>query len=168
MNFKSALLAAALLISTAAASAAPLVLVPSPNTPNEYTAAFGGNATVNTFELDLTKFNAASDFFGQVQANFTGNTGYNVTGVTFDGISFDAITNTSGKKGADYWTLDLATLTASVHQIVVTGTPLSTSPGFVGSLSLNVSAVPEPETYAMMMAGMGLVGFMARRRRKQA
>lgn len=33
--------------------------------------------------------------------------------------------------------------------------------------NLNVSAVPEPETYAMMMAGLGLVG-LAARRRKQA
>jgi hypothetical protein len=29
-----------------------------------------------------------------------------------------------------------------------------------------VAAVPEPETYAMMVAGLGLVGFMSRRRRK--
>jgi len=30
-----------------------------------------------------------------------------------------------------------------------------------------VSAVPEPSTYAMMMGGLGLIGFMAARRRKE-
>ena len=29
-----------------------------------------------------------------------------------------------------------------------------------------VAAVPEPETYAMMLAGLGLMGWMARRRKK--
>jgi hypothetical protein len=32
--------------------------------------------------------------------------------------------------------------------------------------SIDVAAVPEPETYAMMLAGLGLVGFAARRKQR--
>ncbi|WP_229440509.1 PEPxxWA-CTERM sorting domain-containing protein [Massilia sp. BSC265] len=38
----------------------------------------------------------------------------------------------------------------------------------VGSLlSQTIAPVPEPQTYAMLLGGLGLVGFMARRKRKQ-
>ncbi|MES2163258.1 MAG: PEP-CTERM sorting domain-containing protein [Pseudomonadota bacterium] len=41
-------------------------------------------------------------------------------------------------------------------------------PSFIrlDNVSVTVSAVPEPETYAMLMAGLGLVGFAARRRQR--
>jgi hypothetical protein len=35
----------------------------------------------------------------------------------------------------------------------------------VDDVILSVTAVPEPETYALMLAGLGIVGFVARRRR---
>lgn len=36
----------------------------------------------------------------------------------------------------------------------------------IDNVSLSITPVPEPETYAMLMAGLGLMGFMARRRNK--
>ena len=36
---------------------------------------------------------------------------------------------------------------------------------FLDGVSMSVSAVPEPGTYAMLLAGLGLLGFMVRRRK---
>ena len=38
--------------------------------------------------------------------------------------------------------------------------------GNMGLLGYEVASVPEPETYAMMLAGLGLVGAVARRRKQ--
>lgn len=41
------------------------------------------------------------------------------------------------------------------------------APVVVGTWDVTVTAVPEPETYAMLLAGLGLLGFVARRRKQQ-
>jgi len=37
-----------------------------------------------------------------------------------------------------------------------------------GSIAFQITAIPEPETYAMLLAGLGLLGFMARSRKDKA
>ncbi|MYM39838.1 FxDxF family PEP-CTERM protein [Duganella qianjiadongensis] len=59
-------------------------------------------------------------------------------------------------------------LTGTSHTLQFKG--VNNSGAYDSSLFLdnvNVAAVPEPETYAMMMAGLALVGVVARRRKAQ-
>ncbi|NYE63772.1 hypothetical protein FHW58_005003 [Duganella sp. 1224] len=65
-----------------------------------------------------------------------------------------------------------ASVLSSVDEVVFT----TLQPGYVYGFTnfdvavdnISVSAVPEPATYGMMMGGLGLVGWMARRRRNAA
>jgi hypothetical protein len=67
-------------------------------------------------------------------------------------------------------TLTGTALPANVLDVFSNGLFLGTNHGntntvnTVTSMSLHVAAVPEPETYVLMLAGLGLVGFAARRR----
>lgn len=56
----------------------------------------------------------------------------------------------------------------SVTPLVLTLTGTTSKATALYSGELSVAAVPEPETYAMFIAGLGALGFMARRRRQQA
>lgn len=55
-------------------------------------------------------------------------------------------------------------LPPGVYQLKVTGTGISGSSASYGG-NIVATPVPEPETYAMLMAGLGVVGFVARRRK---
>jgi hypothetical protein len=64
---------------------------------------------------------------------------------------------------------DLRTITntglgGGQYSLQVGGKILGTSGGSYGG-NINVSPVPEPETWGMMVAGIGAVGFMSRRRK---
>lgn len=61
-------------------------------------------------------------------------------------------------------TFSFSNLAGGSYTLLFTG--FSSGAGAFGGF-YNVSAVPEPETYAMMLAGLGVMGFMAARRRRQ-
>ncbi|HYN53875.1 MAG TPA: FxDxF family PEP-CTERM protein [Methylotenera sp.] len=64
--------------------------------------------------------------------------------------------------------LNPLTLSAGTYTLQIRGTVSGSAGGSYAGLLNIAPPVPEPETYAMLLCGMGLLGFIARRRNKQA
>ena len=91
---------------------------------------------------------------------------YNITNLTYSIFS-----GVAGGGGSLWGTFlgdnsyhDIPLTMGGAYHIIVTGLADGTQGGTYG-VAL-VSGVPEPETYAMLLSGIGILGFMARRRQK--
>jgi len=129
---------------------------------------FDANAN-GTYTYEL-KFNLAGDVASS--AAFTGQfSADNSAVVTLNG---KAIGSSSGFTSWSSFASSGATFNSGLNTLDFTVTNWAQNGGNPTGLrveftSSSVTAVPEPETYAMLLAGLGLVGFMARRRKaKQA
>jgi hypothetical protein len=116
-----------------------------------------------TFHLsfDLTGYNAASAAFsGRFSADNAAEIKLNGTTVA-TGTGFTSWHDFSAANGfvAGVNSLDFVLTNFAQNG----GNPAGLRVEFTES---NIAAVPEPETYAMLLAGMGLVGFAARRRKQ--
>lgn len=119
----------------------------------------------------------------------SGGSGFSSTGdlefVGIDGISLDQEVDLGAGGWADIWKAGPTVLAAlsnmqasDVHYLTIKVNNATWNYGvdsYLGSVyianpqggsitSVTPGAVPEPETYAMMLAGLGALGFMARRR----
>ena len=60
-----------------------------------------------------------------------------------------------------------ASLTAGAYSLSVVGTAVGSGGGlYAGGLLAQTAPVPEPQSYALMLAGAAVVGFVATRRRR--
>ncbi|MET3130090.1 hypothetical protein AAKU55_000331 [Oxalobacteraceae bacterium GrIS 1.11] len=75
-------------------------------------------------------------------------------------------TNTAAH-APDSWSLNGAGLSSGTYFLEVDGKVIGNGGGTYGG-DLTVSAVPEPETYGMLLAGLGCLAWMARRKAKSA
>lgn len=160
MNFKHVLSAAALSLVFGGAQAATVTLTDDIELDPTFDV-FGnsGDLTTDTFQFLLAP---GTWSLQDVTVNFTGATN---AAISFDGGVFvpmssfavpGAFVFTQGYlgvvgNGVDYHTLTFSGFNAGTASVTV-------------SALQTAAPVPEPETYAMMLAGLGALGFMARRR----
>ena len=159
-------------IALCGAASAVTVITPLPTgTPNQWSAQFSGASGSNAFSLDLTGLAGSLDLTALLSANLFLGSGFNISSASFDGQSFVPVLNVTTPSGsADYWTFGPGPVTAAVHSLVVNGVS-GNGGSFTGSLGVSATPiapppVPEPETYALLLAGLGLLGFMVKRRQQ--
>ena len=165
-------IAAALLCGFAVTSQAADTIV---NIPGTAAVAFGGWDPL-TIYFDAGEY-ITTPIIGQYTAYSFGGVpgygaGYNIAYDQQNVLSFG-----EGSQGPNLGWPDPATafahsavgsFTLAQGQDVYFGVPDSYWSDNVGGVSLRVTAVPEPETFAMMLAGLGLLGFVARRKQHAA
>ncbi len=64
----------------------------------------------------------------------------------------------------DHWTLSNNSLAAEGYYLQIKGSVMSNTAGQY-TASATVAAVPEPETYGMLLGGLAVLGLLARRRK---
>lgn len=133
----------------------------------------GSFADILNFQV-ANPFNLVAGAVMDVPLSFTfPNGGFSITLPDITGLTAALYSghNASGSSLAsqgpgDYLSLS-GVLNAGSYSLKITGTGTGQNGAGLYTYTAFAQAVPEPESYAMFLAGLGLMGFIARRRSRQ-
>lgn len=186
VTMKRSLIAAAML--TCAVGSSAVLAQTVGDTPQTVDLSSGSNFFGDTFAAD----NDGASFADRFDFSVTGTTSQRLdaivasiassadTGLALTGLSLYSTASgptrgnlvasgTATQSGAvDVWTITADNLDAGSYYLQVSGNLVSADASSFGGAAALTTPVPEPETYGMMLAGLGVVGILARRRKPAA
>lgn len=124
-----------------------------------------GNAVAPGIFQDLYNFSITDPgtLYGSVIA--TNYAGYNIAGLAVSLL--DSSFTQIGAVDNTPTSFTFSGLAAGTYSLNVIGFATGATGGlYGGSFVVATAPVPEPETYALMLAGLGVIGFMASRRKQ--
>jgi hypothetical protein len=127
----------------------------------------GNVDNLGSWLLSGTAFNYGGNTF-TLRVSFTAPPGTTPTSALFTStLTGNVISTDNGGLFIDFDNTPAAfTFTGGSFDLIVNDVSLTPGASPVASTGfINVTSVPEPETYALFLAGLGAVGFMARRRK---
>ncbi|ARS25811.1 FxDxF family PEP-CTERM protein [Sphingomonas sp. KC8] len=130
---------------------------------------FFGNSELadGTALTDMFTFTLDADALANstvISISLNGLQNIDFTSISIDGHAFSKVLN---DPMPETWYLDPVVLTAGAKTLTLTYDVSGAAPGSLASYSgtLNISPVPEPTTWAMLLVGFGVVGASMRRNR---
>jgi hypothetical protein len=132
--------------------------------------AFGLNNSGDTFADHFT-FSVAGEphYLDAIISSIAGSaaTGLDITGLgLYTSVGALVTAGTMSSTGVmDVWSISSDGLAVGDYYLQVSGSLVSNTSGSFGGAIMLVP-VPEPETYGMLLAGLGVLGFLARRRKE--
>ena len=173
MKLKS-LIAAAVLsaASIGSASAAAYTVNLVNTTGNLWTSGFnavpsplGDFTDTFTFTPNATFGSTAQAFLANLSVTGSDSSSIHFTGANLNGISLSGF---GGPTVFGYAQGEVLAPTSVLFNGPLVLTVMGNTKGgsYGGVFNLNLAPVPEPETYGMLLAGLGILGFLARRRKQ--
>jgi hypothetical protein len=126
------------------------------------------NASISQ-EITLTSASDLTISFAMAERSAYNSGGFQTVLVYLDGVVLNAGGTAFSLDNWDTWATFSVTgsdVSAGTHTLSFVGTNASASDSaaFIDNVSMTLAAVPEPSIYAMLLAGLGMLGVIVRRR----